>query len=63
MQQNAQLQISDIYKQIILFGDKIVRSLPVMQMLQSDLVDSPVNLHSYPHLWPRAGGSDQKTRS
>lgn len=63
MRQNAQLQISDIYKQIILFGDKIVRSLPVMQTLQSKLVDSPVNLHSYPHPCPRAGGSDQKTRS
>lgn len=30
MRQNAQLQISDIYKQIILFGNKIVRSLPVI---------------------------------
>lgn len=69
LRQYGQLQISDIYKQIILFVDKIVRSLAVMQTLQSDLVDSLVNLRSYPHLWPemsflrRVSGFRDWTRS
>ena len=28
---------------------------------KGEALDLPVNFHSYPHLWPRALGSDRKT--
>lgn len=55
MRQYGQLQISDIYKKMILFVDKIVRSLAVMQMLQSDFVDPLALVSSNSHVTSSGG--------